>query len=92
MPVANVTLQLTPDPVKTRDGLTAVAQTGEDGSFRLKTPPHGEGAIPGFYRVTVTGYPGQKVAFAARYTRLDKTTLFVEIPPGGATDLVLKLD
>jgi hypothetical protein len=91
-PVAHVTLQFTPDPVKNRDGHTAMAQTGEDGSFRLQTPPYGEGAVVGTYRVTVTGYPGQKVPFSSIYTRLDKTTLVVEIPQGGKSDLVLKLE
>jgi hypothetical protein len=91
-PVANATVQFTPDPVKNPSGFSATAQVGDDGAFRLQTPPHGEGAMPGSYRVTVTGYPGQKLSFPSKYTRLDQTTLLVEIPPEGKSDLILKLD
>lgn len=90
--VANATLQFTPDAVKNPQGRTALAQTGDDGSFQLQTPPDGQGALPGAYRVTITVYPGQKIPFPSKYTRLDKTTLLVEIPQGGKSDLVIKLD
>ena len=46
-PMPNVTVQFTPDPVKNKSGFAATAQTGADGAFRLQTPPHGEGAMPG---------------------------------------------
>jgi hypothetical protein len=85
-------VQFTPDPAKNKQGRTAVGQTGADGSFRLQTPPYGEGALPGTYRVTVAGYPGQKMPFPSKYSLLDKTTLVVDIPQGGKQDLVLKLD
>src|SRR5687767_546326 len=35
----------------------ALAQTSADGSFVLHSPPHGEGAVPGYYKVTLT--PGE---------------------------------
>ena len=90
-PVAKATVTFTPDPVKNLQGRSATAQTDDAGSFQLRTPP-GEGALPGVYRVTITLYPGQKTPFSSKYTRIDTTTLLVEIPQGGRDNLVLKLD
>lgn len=89
--VAGVTVQFTPDPTKNPNGYTAQGSTGTDGSFTLKTPPHGDGASPGWYRVTVAGY-GNKQRFSSKYTRFDKTPLVVEVPQGGKNDMVLKVD
>lgn len=89
--VPAVTVQFTPDSVKNPNGHTAQASTGTDGSFTLKTPPYGDGASPGWYRVTVAGY-GNKQKFSSKYTRFDKTPLVVEIPQGGKSDMVLKVD
>src|SRR5262245_29648872 len=57
--LARVTIQLVPDGSKGTQAPTAVGQTDEDGSFRLTTPPHGDGAVPGHYKVTVTSYTGK---------------------------------
>jgi hypothetical protein len=50
-------------------------QVGADGSFRLSTHPHGEGAPPGEYEVVITWYPpnargmeNPKNKLPARYT------------------------
>jgi hypothetical protein len=89
--VAAVAVQFIPDPAKNPNGYTAQANTGADGAFTLKTPPYGDGASPGWYRVTVTSYGGKR-SFPMKYTRFDKTPLIVEIPQGGKADLVLKVD
>lgn len=91
-PVADASLAFIPDTAKNPQGRSASAQTDAQGAFKLQTAPRGEGALPGTYRVTVNLYPGQKIPFSPDYTRLDKTTLIVEIPQGGKSDLVLKLD
>src|SRR5262245_30361209 len=59
--LGRVTIQLVPDESKGTHAPTGVAQTDEDGSFRITTPPHGEGAVPGRYKVTVTSYTGKDV-------------------------------
>jgi hypothetical protein len=89
--VPSVIVQFTPDPSKNPKGYTAQASTGADGSFTLKTPPYGDGAQPGWYRVTVTGYGG-KQNFSSKYTQFNKTPLVVEVPQGGKSDVVLKVD
>lgn len=89
-PVTDVTVQFVPDTAKNQQGMTATAQTSNDGSFRLQTPPHGDGALPGIYRITLVAYPG-KQPFPVRYSRSDKTTLIVEIPQEGKNDLAIKL-
>src|SRR5438067_1909532 len=81
-PVAGVNLQFVPDISKGEQGPTANGRTGADGSFRLQTPPYGEGAVKGFYRVTIAGYPGSKTV-PTRYGRHDQTPLNVEVPEGG---------
>jgi hypothetical protein len=89
--LAGVVVHFVPDPSKNKNGHIAQGYTGADGSFSLKTPPHGDGAAPGWYRVTVTGYGG-KQSFPSRFTLPDKTPLVVEIPQGGKSDVVLKVD
>jgi hypothetical protein len=89
--VPGVVVQFTPDSTKNPKGFTAQASTGADGSFTLKTPPYGDGASPGWYRVTVAGY-GNRQPFSSKYTRFDKSPLVVEIPQGGKSDVVLKVD
>jgi hypothetical protein len=89
-PVKNATLQFVPDPQTNKDGFAAAAQTGEDGSFKLQTPPYGDGAAPGAYKVIVQSYPG-KAAIPEKFTRIDKT-MSMEIKPGGDEKLLIKLD
>jgi hypothetical protein len=89
-PVKNATIQFVPDPQTNKDGFPATSLTGEDGSFKLQTPPYGDGAAPGAYKVIVLGYPG-KAVIPEKYTRIDKT-LSVEIKPGGDDKLLIKLD
>ena len=84
-----VTIQLVPDGGKGTHAPTGVGQTDEDGRFRITTPPHGEGAVPGHYKVTVVTYTGKDVPRS--YADPRSTPLRVEIPPGGLENWELKL-
>jgi hypothetical protein len=88
-PLARVTIQLVPDGTQGTHGPAGAGQTDEYGSFRITTPPHGEGAVPGGYRVTVMSYTGKGVPRS--YTDPRTTPLRVEIPPGGLENWDLKL-
>jgi hypothetical protein len=88
-PLARVTIQLVPDGSQGMHGPAGAGQTDEDGSFRISTPPHGEGAVPGRYKVTVMSYTGKGVPPA--YADPRTTPLRVEIPPGGLENWDLKL-
>jgi hypothetical protein len=87
--LGGVMIQLVPDESKGTSAPSGVGQTDEDGAFRITTPPHGEGAAPGHYKVTVTAYTaaGLPPAYADPRT----TPLRVEIPPGGLENWNLKL-
>ena len=87
--LGRVTIQLVPDESKGTHAPAGVGQTDEDGSFRIATPPHGEGAVPGRYRVTVASYTGKDVPRS--YADPRATPLRVEIPPEGLKDWDLKL-
>ena len=83
------TIQLVPDGGKGTHAPTGVGQTDEDGRFRITTPRHGEGAVPGHYKVTVVSYTGKDVPRS--YADPRSTPLRVEIPPGGLENWELKL-
>lgn len=84
-----VTIQLVPDGSKGTHAPAGSAQTDEDGSFQITTPPHGDGAVPGHYKVTVTSYTGKVVP--PGYADPAKTPLRIEIPPAGLENWELKL-
>ena len=87
--LARVTIQLVPDGSKGTHAPAGVGQTDEDGSFQITTPPHGAGAVPGHYKVTVTSYTGKGIPPACADPA--KTPLRVEIPPGGLENWHLEL-
>jgi hypothetical protein len=84
-----VTIQMVPDASKGTNAPAGVAQTDVDGSFKITTPPHGDGAVPGHYKVTVTSYTGKGIP--PIYADPLKTPLRVEIPPAGLESWDLKL-
>jgi hypothetical protein len=88
--VARVTIQLVPDSKKGTRGPSGVGQTDQDGSFQITTSPHGEGAVPGRYKVTVTSNTGS--GLPRSYADPRETPLWVEIPKGGLTNWELKLE
>jgi len=62
----------------------------EDGSFTLRTYPHGDGAMAGAYKVTLSLGAGCPPDLAA-YNVTNTTPLRIEVPPGGLNDLVIRL-
>jgi hypothetical protein len=87
--LGRVTIQLVPDASQGTHAPSGVGQTDEDGSFRITSPPHGAGAAPGRYKVTVTSYTGKSVP--RQYADPRTTPLRIEIPPGGLENWDLKL-
>jgi hypothetical protein len=87
--LGRVTIQLVADSSKGTHAPAGVGQTDEDGSFRITTPPHGDGAVPGHYKVTVTSYTGKGIPSA--YANPATTPLRIEIPPGGLEKWTLEL-
>lgn len=57
-----------------------------DGTFELQSGPSNPGAMPGKYRVRVENENGSKTL-----TKNAKKVIEVEVPPAGASDLVIKL-
>src|SRR5262245_66457096 len=57
--LARVTIQLVPDASMGTHAPAGAGQTDENGAFRITSPPDGEGAVPGVYRVMVTAYVAQ---------------------------------
>jgi hypothetical protein len=86
--LSHATVQLIPDEAKGTTAPTGAGQTDEDGRFQITTPPHGEGAVPGHYKVTVTAYSG---SVPQRYADPITTPLLVEIPLDGLEDWRLEL-
>jgi hypothetical protein len=89
-PLANATVCFIPDGSKgnTR-GLQATAETDSDGSFTLETYPHGDGAVPGYYKVTCI--MEGKNDLPKKYALMTKTPLTIEVPEGGSTSLEITL-
>jgi hypothetical protein len=87
--VAGLTIQLVPDAAKGTHAPSGGGQTDEDGRFVITTPPHGEGAVPGHYKVTVSSYTGRGVPRS--YADPRQTPLRIEVPPGGLENWELKL-
>jgi hypothetical protein len=88
-PLARVTIQLVPDGAKGTHAPAGAGQTDENGAFRITSPPHGEGAVPGCYRVMVTAYTVKGVPPSC--SNPATTPLRVEIPPSGLENWQLKL-
>lgn len=86
--ISHAAIQLIPDSKKGTTAPTGAGQTDSDGNFRITTPPHGEGAVPGHYKVTVAGYSGN---LPRQYADPVKTPLTIEIPAEGLSDWKLEL-
>jgi hypothetical protein len=86
--IAYASIQLIPDEQKGTSVPSATGQTDADGRFEISTPPHGDGAAPGHYRVTVTTYGG---TIPTHYADPIKTPLSVEVPKEGLEDWKLEL-
>lgn len=74
-----------------RRALDASSMLYQDGSFRMRTDPHGEGAMVGKYKVTLSLGAGSSPKLA-KYAGPRTTTLSVDVTPVGIEDLVFRLD
>lgn len=89
-PVTAASICFTPEASNGNDGKLATSLLMEDGTFELRTYPHGEGAMIGAYKVTVSlgrGAPRN----LAKFTRLKDTPFAIDMPPEGRNDLVFTL-
>jgi hypothetical protein len=89
-PLPFTLVQFSPPDGNDKKALPASGTTEQDGSFKLKSYPHGDGARPGPYKVFITPYPGGPT-IPSKYTAPETTTLEVTIPEQGADNLVLTL-
>lgn len=79
-----------PDAAKHNEGSMATSVLQLDGSFALTTYPHGEGAMPGAYKVTLAlGRRPEKEL--DKYRRVETTPLEYTVPAEGLTDLLIEL-
>ena len=88
-PLANTMIQFNPVELD-KNAVLANATTGQDGSFKLRSYPYGDGAKPGQYKVFITPYPGSPPV-PAKYTTPEKTSLEATIAEEGNDNLVLTL-
>lgn len=78
-------------PAVSAGALDASSVLGEDGTFNLRTYPHGDGAMVGRYHVTLSLGAGSSPKLA-KYAGTKTTPLSVAIPKGGSTGLVLTIE
>lgn len=89
-PVTAASICFTPDPDAHSEGILSSSLLMEDGSFDLRTYPHGDGAMIGSYKVTISLGRGTTPSLA-KYTRLKDTPFKIDVPAEGIPDLVLTL-
>lgn len=89
-PVTAASICFTPDPDEHSEGILSSSLLMEDGSFDLRTYPHGDGAMIGSYKVTISLGRGTTPSLA-KYTRLKDTPFKIDVPAEGIPDLLLTL-
>jgi hypothetical protein len=89
-PIPSVTVLFACDLSTGGQNFDAYASTDEQGKFTLFTGQHGQGAVAGHYKVSVTS-EGPHRLIPTKFTQFGTTTLHVDIPEGGTTDLKLDL-
>lgn len=89
-PVTAASVCFTPEANDGNDGRLATSLLMEDGTFDLRTYPHGDGAMVGTYKVTISLGRGTPKNLA-QYTRLKDTPFKIDVPAEGLADLVLTL-
>jgi hypothetical protein len=80
-PLHGGVLVFTPDPVRNGDGPMAHAEIQADGTYSLRTDG-AQGALRGWHRVTVTGFPDTRPPLPARYGDPEQSGLTYEVKPG----------
>jgi hypothetical protein len=89
-PVSAASVVFTPDASQGNNGMLATGLLALDGTFTLRTYPHGDGAMVGAYKVTIS--LGRAPRELAKYALLKDTPLRIEVPAEGLKDLELKLE
>jgi hypothetical protein len=79
-----------PDTSKGNEGAMASSPLQRDGSFTLTTYPHGEGVLPGAYKVTLS-MGRRKDKSLDEYRHVETTPLEYTVPAEGLTDLLIEL-
>lgn len=79
-----------PPPGVTYNGDRPACTLGEDGVFTVRTYPHGDGAPPGTYKVTLSGDLITRLK-KPQYADPAKTPLEVVVPDDGLKDAVLEV-
>jgi hypothetical protein len=91
-PVADVMIQFAPEEAGP-EAKVAYGHTDASGGFVLKTLPHGDGAAPGTYRVTLQpgdGTPAMRLV-PGKLRDLGQTPWRVTVPPAGLGELKLDM-
>jgi hypothetical protein len=90
-PVTAADIFFIPDASRGNEGSLASSVLQEDGSFTLTTHPHGDGVMPGAYKVTLSlGRRPEKEL--NKYRQVQTTPLEYTVPAEGLPDLVIKLE
>jgi hypothetical protein len=89
-PVTAASVCFTPDAAKGNTGVLATGLLNEDGTFTLRTHPHGDGAMIGPYKVTISLGMGATRKLA-KYTRVQDTPFRIDVPAEGLDNLELTL-
>jgi hypothetical protein len=90
-PVTAADIFFIPDASRGNEGSLASSVLQEDGSFTLTTHPHGDGVMPGAYKVTLSlGRRPEKEL--NKYRQVQTTPLEYTVPAEGFPDLVIKLE
>ncbi len=63
----------------------------EEGEFKMRTYPHGDGVVPGKYKVVLSLGMGSPPELA-KYSSAKTSTLELDVPEEGLKDLVLELE
>jgi len=90
-PVFPGSIQFFPAEGMSENTYRSSALLHEGGAFTMRTHPHGDGVVPGKYKVVLSlgmGSPRE----LAKYSSADTSTLEVTVPPEGLPDLQLKLE
>ena len=61
-----------------------------DGSFDMRSYPHGQGVPPGKYKVTLSPELANRIG-RPDYGKVEKTTLSIEVPDAGVKDHVFEV-
>jgi hypothetical protein len=88
-PVSAASICFTPEKEADNERILATGLLALDGSFALRTHPHGDGAMVGAYKVTVS--LGRVTKNLRKYTSLKDTPLRIEVPPDGLDELIVTL-